>query len=393
MNRFSLKICFYPRLAALITSLAFGATSTAQETQELDHDLVETLSAAIDTWHQQVEFSCHWVMSETAAASREDAAAGRFQQPLEKEAEGRYAKAGDLIYSSIDYGRPPKKVGNNSITESSVKQARSGEMTIRFRFRDQHASGWFTPLDDQIKATQSPVAGVATNVVMNPLLSLNDGRSPNFIRRFGDFKQAGDHVDFQVTRIDADHLQVRMVHKMSEGSNTIRLRFWMKPNVPVIDRITGDSRNDGNGWSSYMDQHYGDFVQVDGGMVARKIWIACPTNFKLADSPCKVDVWESSDLGQNPPQKEDFLLQVPAGTEIHCLKPAAQPEPVAGVRTYDISKLSLDDLLPECRGEASGERLAEYWWIRWLCVLVGATAAIYLAVALWRKKGRMPAIR
>lgn len=104
-----------------------------------------------------------------------------------------------------------------------------------------------------------------------------------------------------------------------------------------------------------------------------------------------VRFWQSDDLGDNPPQREDFLLRVPEGTKILCLKPESKPEPVDGVQTYDITELSLDDLSPDCLGEGETESLARFWWARWVGVLIAIGVAIYLAVVLWRKKGRIPA--
>lgn len=360
--------------------------SLCRPTQSAESDdLVQALSAAIDTWQQQVEFYCTYELSETTAATLEDGRLGRFESPPHRIATGVYAKQGDLIRLSLNYGKPPKKIGQNEVTDVSVEEVRSRELAIPYYpYHDgvaKHDYLEVLPFPKDFPRA-SPV-GKHTSHVLNPLIIFSGGHRPNLIAYHQSLREGGEDITIDAFPGDAGRVDLQIIQRAPDWSNNLKFQFWMKPSIPVVTAVIGESKLAG-GITTHAGIVLEDFVEAKGGMVARTLRTYTP--FKPGGQRCQVKVWHSDDLGKRPAKHADFVIKVREGTRIHCLKPEAVPKVVDGVQSFDITEFTLHDILPDCLGNQTVPPPSEgHWLLRLLGFLVLVGLIVSYAV-YWRRK-------
>lgn len=349
-----------------------GLVSLCRHAQSAESEnLVEALSAAIETWQQQVEFYCTYELSETTAATLEDGRLGRFESPPRRIATGAYAKRGDLIRLSLDYAKPPEKTGQNAATDVSVDEVRNSKLAIPYYpYHDGEANHDYVQVLPFPKdfPEASPV-GKHTSHVINPLIVFSGGDRPNLIRYHQSLREGGEDIAIEAFPVADGRIEVQIVHQNPEWSNNLRFQFWMEPSIPVITAVTGTSKL-ASGTTTRAGIVLEDFVDVTGGMVARTLRTYTP--LQPGRQRCQVKIWHSADLGKRQPNHADFVINVRDGTRIHCLKPDAIPAVVDGMQSFDITQFTLNDILPECFGgaEIPPPRPKGRWLVRLVGFLV-----------------------
>jgi len=351
-------------------------------------ELVDTLAAAITTWQSRVEFYCTFKVQEATAVSLDDAREGRLTD-VKDLYHGVYAKRDNLVRLSLDYGHPPIQVSKNETTEGSVDEVTDGTVALTFvpRHRAQPADDYITvsPFRDDVLPRGSPVPGAASSGVLNPLLVFSNPKRPNLLNYYQSLQEGGEDVLIEAGSKDDAHMEVRVMQVTPDYTNKITIVFWMEPSIPVVTRGSIEQTlADGTTLSDETLKE--DFVEVEGGIVPRTVRGYATTG--QAKQDFKVWVWRSDDLGDRMPTDEDFRIKIRDGARIHCLKPESVPAADGGYRTFDIQKITLHDIMPDCLGGAIPlpPKSRPYWLVRLLGFLVFVTLIAGMSVRWYRNR-------
>ncbi|GIW95726.1 MAG: hypothetical protein KatS3mg110_3767 [Pirellulaceae bacterium] len=350
---------------------------------------VDALIAAIDQWQHDVRFFCTARVSTAFADSPEDALAGKFTGgPPTLEALTEHVKGSDVIRTRIDRRSKSRKVDGLWSEPADVEVARHlrSRVCLTYRHDDAQADPGGVRLEETsaLPITEdSPLAGVGDDY--NPVLVFGDARRPNFLRYLRQQQRDGKSVSFEVNRSHADSIVVTAVLEDAQLGTPVRFtfNFWNTKPFPMVRQVQSNTNYQGR--NIFVSQTFLDFVRVDGGMLAKKVILVASTGKK---SPAyAVTIWESNDLGLRGPQQQDYLVRVSPKASITCVAFNAIPKVVDGYYTFDISRLSRDDIAPECRQgpiQPVSPRPTRLWlWFVAAAALVGlATWGFYR----WRRR-------
>lgn len=351
-------------LIGTLTFLCVPCTVSSSE-YDVDPDVAEMMSvfvAAIHQWRDAVEFCCTFTYRQAWVASREDAEdalAGRWPEDEERTT-GVHHKQGDRVRLRWDRGRPPVATdvagGGVVFSEVSFDEVSVGPLMLahRKRYGVQRDVIWVTPRPDRPDAMYraGPTDGSGVHLtpfgagggrggIMSPLEYL-----PKRIR------DRGGRFRCRVRREDPDrvlfHMEGAWTNGEMEHQRSVRVTFWTRPALPVIERVDMLTRFGDDAPTEYT-LLLSDFVECGGGMMARRIEGVSgpyppPANAPEGqphDKPWLAREWVSRDLGERDPQPDDFVVSVPADVEVRGLRsrpPRGEP------LTIDLSQLTLDDL-------------------------------------------------
>ncbi len=314
-----------------------------------DDKLVRSLSAAIDTWSRSVEFVCTYELLSGESSTLENARAGQFiGSPVR--VTGIFAKKGELYRISLDDGDPTTRSGDAT---------RKGELMVDY-LEPAHTSN---PADGRVWVTRyfglmdlsAPFAGRFGVSSLNPLVPMSNALAMNPIRYLDSFgyTMAANHVG-------EDRVEVQMVSAGDDQTVTTTLTFCLRPEIPVITRVVI------KGFSVH-ETHLEDFVQVTGGTMASTVRALS----RRDAGGYGLRIWRSEDLGRRKPSHDDFVIRVPEQVTVRCLQPASIPEAVNGIRVFDVSRFTLDDLLPDCHSPETAPPVRSTRWPLRLVGLIG----------------------
>lgn len=384
---------FMSRLTLLLWSLAMMTplVCCAEESSEADR-VVSALIAAIAEWREQVEFACRFTYRESFVHTREIGLTGEWGSRVgkaeeENRAEGVYCKRRDQIRLAMDYGRPPdvtaSRDGSGSHrTNESFDEVSVGQLSALFAVQRGVSKDMVRVVERSSEADSAYRSGPMDNVSYPNPFNWGGGRDGSELVRLG------QRSSKSVETVDSEHLAVTMVlGGESTSTTTYRLVFWMKPTIPVIvrkeivERLGGETKFESVGIAS-------DFVKCGAAMMARRIrYVGGPvTDIRSNESGFLTKEWWSSDLGDRPPNDEDFVITIPSGVEVKGLRDL----PTRFPWRLDLSELKVSDLAPTANDEA---QVATRWTGatgRWRigATAVGALLLTVVAFLLWRRRRR-----
>lgn len=238
-----------------------------------------------------------------------------------------------------------------------------------------------TPRDDEVIVVPcasppphpwSPFAGPETGYRLSPLSLLGNPRAVNPVS----YNQSIGGVTTTSTQTGANEAEVRIL--ISGGATTLRLLFWLQPEIPVITRLSFEGNHHGE---IILD----DFVRVRGGVVARTV----RAFGERGPDRHRLRVWRSEDLGKRDPSAEDFVIRVPEQCRVRCLVPESIPQAVNGIRAFDVTQFTLDDILIDCYVPQHAPRRASTRWPLRVLGLIGMLlVAGWFAFGLYRRRSR-----
>lgn len=361
---------FFVLAGRLITSAALAETPVEQQ--------VDAIAAGVNTWLANLRLYCtfeEWHGGQ--AANFEEAVAGRYTVEPTLWLRGICALDGDLICHMVEPVNP------KAIFHQAMRNRKTNVM-VSWSYGTVDVRIWRPALQEDLPH-DAPTADYDHNYVHFPWVEFGQARQRNWLARLRQEQKKGMPISFQVEKRDKNRLLVTAIRHVYDGSrcDCDRVYFKIDRGLPLLERIEAyrpyDSSDESKSRVLYM-YLLENFVDVKGGKVASQVRSLYP----LADGRVGLRVWRSADLGRRPPTPADFVMRVPADVPVICLKKTSMPPVQSGYRHLDITRLTINDIRPECGGgSAPGEvrpprrSLWARWWL-WVSV-----AAVLASVTLY----------
>lgn len=361
---------------------------------------VKALEAAFDTWVSKLEFVCTFEQSTTVADTFENALQEKYLSPPQWQVRGEYAMADKLIRHAITAVRQEPKPAQNLKGRIPVhfevhQYARNVRTGVFLSWRPGNVV--FMPLRlNSASADEDLAPSEKMMMVLSPLLlQSGPGGQNNPIRalRIPDVPPDKQRkMKWVVDRPNPDVIELRFIPEdVKSGGSETHFVFAIKRGIPLIIREEFYLLQQDGEKQLALATSLEDFVSVRGGEMASKV----RRLLRLADGRVSVTIWKSGDLGRRRPQPSDFLVVVPGGDSVDCVRSSSIPHVVSGKRSFDISKMSPDDFDPSCLAGASkfaatgraarGPSWLFHWWL-WIAVaVVSVTLVGYITYRLRRK--------
>lgn len=155
------------------------------------------------------------------------------------------------------------------------------------------------------------------------------------------------------------------------------ITWWMKPSLPVIERIHRTIYKDGKA-AAEQESRLSDFKECSGGYVARRIIY----EVRAGGKSILLQEWVSEDLGETPPTDGDFVVSIPATTIVQGM---SNPPPPGTERRLSLTEYAPRILAPQQHGDRveSNQHVAlsrsTSNWLLWM----NAVAYLLLGIGVW----------
>jgi hypothetical protein len=293
----------------------------------------EALRAAYLEWQANVAFKGTFQLRAGISRSRDDAVQLKFDPQLNSpssntfEGNGEIAKLGSSIRYRIDYG-PIVRLDKMKTFGLPFDESTNGEVVVSYSILRDNIGNVATVMRHPASLGRS-AAGPQTATELSPLnlLKSNDGL-------FSNMKLV------TVTPIDDGHVVVDLERADVAGVEYLRqITFATAYELPVVEKVADKYRYKGK--SGQAECLASDFQNCPGGMVPRRLLFFLRP---LGAQNFLVRHWTSTNLGDETPTEDDFVITVPATTSVIGLK---QPLPQTIERRLDPHKLNINAIYTE----------------------------------------------
>ncbi|GIW95736.1 MAG: hypothetical protein KatS3mg110_3790 [Pirellulaceae bacterium] len=346
-----------PLLLVFLADTAVSSVIWGNPPNDTD-PLIGALAAAITQWHRDLQFYCTYQLFEGSARSVQDALAEKYIRPPELVARGLYVKTRDYIRQQIDYikedpGRVPVGATESEQGVMDWEAVRSLKTGVALFYYPSLGDALFgeTMAIQRPFPVDSPSASYFP--VYSPCVLFGESSRPNYLLFLREQQQSAKDVTFEVMRHDGESILVGARYAAPGLAGPMRFSFDFlntRP-YPILREARIEAMSDGR--EKVLVSQFSDFVEVIGGLLARKVVIVLAGGKAPTAS---VTLWQSTDLGSRPPRHEDCLVRIAQGHVIRCLRETSYPPLVGGYKTIDITKLSPNDIAEACRKPQSRTR-------------------------------------
>lgn len=393
----------------VFTCVVGGVNAEATRVPEDEaQTLIETLSVGLQQWEREVSVHSTYTFRIGTATAPVDLTTGEFEaQRVSKVARGVLHKLGSKERISIQY-EGGVQMSHANAENGPQSGSRLATNTPRDVVRDGTSQVSYIPLAHAELDGKQRLYGGAVDVKslqdVDPGNSFQSGGILLLVTPLHLTKLLGQTLERldvvsgvtqvgslrrQAFRLPGDEVEVLLEGTTSRGQQTSRLIFWMQPFPPVLKSVVRRM--------SDVEERFvfADFRECPGGYFPRR---AVMTIQHLSDRerPIMFKEWVSTDLGEQQPTSDDFVLSLPASTRIRGLK-------VLPPIKVDVRKLDIDDVqklgiatLPQDLGAVidpsappkNRPQGGANWWPSWFLfnlVFVAVAAVVYALSTRSRK--------
>lgn len=364
-------------LLACLCACALSASSPDGGPQELDEQsdavLLETLEAGVRLWLSEVSFQCSYTLSKGNASSLSDAQGGILVN-RNLLYTGHIYKLGDAVRMSIKYEGGPidvsdAKDGSQVINVSSDEMA-NGVISVSYIPKLVKDPGTVVVGEQGPSNPNAISAGSRSEDRCGPLHIFGASRGTPF--RMTNLVPEGSNITNTATLVDNDHVEVVFTYSGTEWTEERRLLFWLTPSPPVIVKTSLKQRNQQGEGPSYYE-FTSEYTKCNGGMVPRIV--RCVTN--SGDGMYQVQEFIADGLGDGPPSKSDFVMNIPESVLLYGLEGVPT---VGGQRQIALFEIDLSDLGSSVRPNSPILNPEQENGIAWRSWLIGLNIAFVLVI-------------
>jgi hypothetical protein len=361
-------------VSCVVLLCAFVRYACGENSREKNEELrVRALAAATDQWLRDVRFACSFEILDAASDALLDQILNDIENDrfpwasAKRTSRGEFVKGEHVIRRWDIPEEPSRKIDDIWSTPGETNFARNMRTGVVLMYYPDgphngvaqfgRENGAFGPFPQE---TPAP-AGLAG---YSPLVPFGETRRPNYLRFLLEEQRRGNATFRPIVRV-GDTTQIGAKWTLDGATIDFTLEYWMTPKVPILKKITLVGSNNRTRVSLYRD-----FQQVEGGLVASKVFIIYDSG---KPSPkYYINVWKSDDLGRRQLVPEDYAVRIPQKVEIHGLKWSSWPPSSGGYRNVDVSKLSAKDLSEDDFGnlEFGAKTRRRFGWF-WLLAIFG----------------------
>lgn len=421
------KVCF---LVSVASTLAFVSLSTISGlAQSSDQQEVQELSDARTWWEamtvgweehlRKLQCVVAYEMWTAQAASREDALVGRYLAPARLEEKIRYAKREGVSTATVQF------VGLANDIREGRYTSRDEVATVGGIDSCREEGFYFNVVETvKIKPPGEPVASCQIFVVeaqpgeflpstvlavgplgrsMKPIFcgGLTGGSrnvSPRWIDELG--RRPGGDVRMRAFR-QGNIIFFRVDLTTDQGKYCfewdVRYDISGKYPLPVSFAVAYLGSNARYDTPVSDDQktvnQFLDYVPVASGHLPRRVLIlgaSRPPTGRATGRQTqlwRVQEWKATEISDRSPRDEDFDIRVPSYVRVpSCLKPDRVPPIRDGYRTYNLTRLTLHDLKPECLQGRTIPRPSGWWRLVVLAGILLVGTGVGLIVFFRRRR-------
>lgn len=363
-------------------------------------DALDALERGFESWLEELEFKSSYVYSEWIADTREEAEQKAALSQLTLRSHGEFIKFGkNTLYScTVETDRYPVHQLEDFMAvigdELEVHYVPVRSQQIQTGDLQQLFCGPRTP-----EHANLPYPLVASSPALDPLTYGGGKAIPNFISGCKRLEESGDYsFSWTIAPANEQKIELKAVLRGQSDTDSTFVRYSLQYSHPIPEEIIKRIEYTNPNVSPMTSRTLAEgFVEVEDGLFM-------PSTIHRFEGPLgdwlgeefrgkwRVQLWQSVDLGEVSPTKEDFMFTLNPGTSVGGLQPQAKEGLLREIQmassgapaSFDINSHSIDDL--ENRPE---ERLAsdDGFSIRYLLIanLFLVVFVVLAMVARWRR--------
>lgn len=420
------RVCFLRCIATTLAFASFSAigglaqSSNQQEVQELSDARTwwEAMTVGWEEHLRNLKCVVAYELWTAQAASREDALAGRYLAPARLEEKIRYAKRKDVSVATV------QRVGDaNDIREG--KYPSRDEVALVDRTDSCREEGLYFRVDETMEVKRPgelrtscgifaveaqpdeflPLTVLAVGRLghsMKPVLSGGltgpSNVSPRWIDELG--RRPGGDVRMRAFREgNTIFFRVELTTDQNKYCYEWDVRYDVSGKYPLpvsfaVAYLGSNARFDKPVSDDQKTvQQFLDYVPVASGHLPRRVLIlgAPRPPMGRATGPqnqlWRVMEWKATEISERSPRDEDFNIKVPSHVRVpRCLKPDRAPPIRDGYRTYNLTRLTLHDLKPECLQGRTIPQPSGWWRLVALAAILLIVTGVGLIVFFRRRR-------
>jgi hypothetical protein len=388
------------RTIALALLLLGQGSLRGAETQLSETDrIIDSLSAAIDTWISRAKFYARFQQYETEAISLDQAIKGQYSKPVVMRLRGEYALGDGCVRQRVEPVGDAESLKRSGIVLHDIARNMRRELILRFDTVGKPTASFnkkdrmFPQLGDV--PLPDPIWSAAVQLPLPPGVNVHrfDANILRFYRKSAATRETSLewHVEASSPGESRVLLIVSDLHKDNPRRIARRFHFRTGNVLPVVTRVDDF---DARGWLPSQEvpvsklwsvMLYENFTRVGDVDIAAQTRLIIPGSDSVI-----VRVWQADEL--RTARNEDFAVRIPGNLEVGCLRLSALPPLIRGERRVNILDLSEDDIACGPVGVVQADSTRSFELRRWwLWVAVGTSVVLVLvsgSVYSWARRKR-----